>query len=307
MLLAGIVDGDGPLALGVNRVNSPAQAVEAVDRYHALGFQQMKIYSSVKLENVRAICAEAHRLGMTVTGHIPEGMDAYQGVEAGMDQINHVQYIMDIMHAPFTTAEPRMDRMKAMGSIDFSSPEATHAVEFLKQHGTVLDDTLAIFELFTASADHPVKSFEPGVEKVPAEMHAQLTSIEVPPQVAPLVRAVFDKEVQIVGTLHKAGVPIVAGTDQAVPGYSLHREIELYVQAGFTPLEAIQAATIVPARVMKEDKELGTVETGKLADLVMVEGDPLASISNLRNVKYVVTGDAIYQPAPLWQSVGFKP
>jgi imidazolonepropionase-like amidohydrolase len=307
MLLAGIVDGDGPIALGVNRVNSPQQAVEMVDRYHALRFQQIKIYSSVKLENVKAICTEAHRLGMTVTGHIPEGMNAFQGVDAGMDQINHIQYIVDIMHAPFPSSVTRLESTKAIASLDLASPEAQHAIQFLKQHGTVLDPTLSIFELFSASIDHPVSSFEPGVEKVPPEMYAQLTSVGVPGDVASVVRAAFQKDLAITGALHKAGVLIVAGTDQAVPGYSLHREIELYVEAGFTPLEAIQAATIVPARVMKMDNQLGTVEKGKLADLLLVEGDPLASIQNLRHVKYVITGGTVYLPAPLWQSVGFKP
>lgn len=307
MVMAGIVDGDGPFALGVNRVNSPEQGVEMVDRYHALGFQQMKIYSSVKLENVKAICDEAHRLRMTVTGHIPEGMNAYQGVEAGMDQINHIQYIVDIMHAPFPASMARPDRWKAIASLDLSSPEVQHAIQFLKQHGTVIDPTLALFELFTASADHPVQSFEPGVEKVPTEMYAQLTTVGVPPSAASLVRAVFEKELQITSALHKAGVPIVAGTDQAVPGYSLHREMELYVEAGFTPLEAIQAATIVPARVMKMDSQFGTVEAGEAADLVLVQGDPLASIQNLRHVKYTITGGTVFEPAPLWQSVGFQP
>ena len=93
MLLAGVVDGSGPLALGVERVDTPEEAKMWVDRYHDAGFQQMKIYSSVKLEELKDVTAEAHRLGMTVTGHIPEGLNAYQGVDAGMDQINHVDYV----------------------------------------------------------------------------------------------------------------------------------------------------------------------------------------------------------------------
>ena len=93
----------------------------------------------------------------------------------------------------------------------------------------------------------------------------------------------------IVGALHRSGVPIVAGTDQAVPGHSLHREIELYVQAGFTPMEAIQAATLVPARVMGMEKESGTVEKGKRADLILINGNPLEDIHNTRNVEYVIT------------------
>src|SRR5208282_6674253 len=98
-----------------------------------------------------------------------------------------------------------------------------------------------------------------------------------------------------------------AGTDQNVPGYSVYREIELYVEAGFTPMEAIQAATIVPARVMKRDGDLGTIEPGKRADLILVDGNPLENIHNIRNVKTVITGDVAYNCAELWQSVGFKP
>ena len=109
------------------------------------------------------------------------------------------------------------------------------------------------------------------------------------------------------GALHRAGIPIVAGTDQAVPGHSLHREIELYVEAGMTPLEAIQAATIVPARVMGLDKELGTIEVGKRADLIVLSGNPLDSIHNIRKVEKVVSRGTLYDPAPLWESVGFKP
>jgi imidazolonepropionase-like amidohydrolase len=107
--------------------------------------------------------------------------------------------------------------------------------------------------------------------------------------------------------LHRAGVPIVAGTDQAVPGHSLHREIELYVQAGFTPMEAIQSATIVPARAMGVDKEVGTIEAGKRADVVILGANPLESIRNIRTVEFVVTNGVMYNCAELWRSVGFKP
>jgi imidazolonepropionase-like amidohydrolase len=102
-------------------------------------------------------------------------------------------------------------------------------------------------------------------------------------------------------------VTIVAGTDQAVPGHSLHRELELYVDAGFTPMEAIQAATIVPARAMKKDKELGTIEAGKRADFILVDGDPLADIHALRKIRIVVAQGKAYDPAKLWRSVGFAP
>ena len=104
-----------------------------------------------------------------------------------------------------------------------------------------------------------------------------------------------------------AGIPIIAGTDQAVPGHSLHREIELYVQAGFTPLEAIQAATLVPAQVMGVQKDVGTIEAGKRADLILLDANPLDDIHNIRTVRYVVANGVLYPTAKLWESVGFKP
>jgi imidazolonepropionase-like amidohydrolase len=109
------------------------------------------------------------------------------------------------------------------------------------------------------------------------------------------------------GVLHRAGIRFVAGTDQAVPGYSVYREIEIYVQAGFTPMEALQAATIVPAQVMKVDSQSGSVETGKRADFDILDANPLADIHNIRSVRWVVANGTLYDPEPLWRSVGFKP
>ncbi len=111
----------------------------------------------------------------------------------------------------------------------------------------------------------------------------------------------------MVGELHRAGVPIVAGTDISVPGHSLHRELELYVQAGLSPMAAIQAATSVPARVMGLHKQVGTIEPGKRADLVIVAGDPIADIRNIRKVTKVVARGRMYDPAELWRIAEFTP
>ncbi|MGB8542672.1 MAG: amidohydrolase family protein [Candidatus Acidiferrales bacterium] len=307
LLLAGIVDGTGLLALGVERVDTPEQAKMWTDKYHDANFQQMKIYSSVKLEELKVVTDEAHRLGMTVTGHVPEGLTAYQAIDAGQDQINHIGYIADIMLPPLPTNASPLERLKASGDIDLNSPEVQKAISFLVQHGTVVDPTLAIFEFFTANTSKPPVSIEPGVAKVAPELATILAETGPPSPAAPLIDKAFQKEVAIVGALHHAGIPIVAGTDQTVPGFSLYREIELYVEAGFTPMEAIQAATIVPARVMGLDKELGTVEAGKRADLIIADANPLESIHNIRKVEFVITNGVMYNCAELWRSVGFKP
>jgi imidazolonepropionase-like amidohydrolase len=307
LLLAGVVDGSSTYTIGVERVDTPEQARGWTDRYHAAGFQQMKIYSSVKLEELKAVADEAHRLGMTVTGHIPEGLNAYQAIEAGQDQINHIQFIADIMKAPLPEGATRLDRYKAGANIDLESLEAKKALSFLKGHHTVVDPTIALMEFFTATTAKLPASFEPGVNKVAPELAEQLTDVGPPTERSEIGEKVYEKELAIVGALHRAGIPIVAGTDQTVPGHSLHREIELYVQAGFTPMEAIQAATIVSARAMGIEKESGTVEKGKRGDVILVNGNPLDDIHNIRNVEYVITNGTMFRTAELWQSVGFKP
>jgi imidazolonepropionase-like amidohydrolase len=302
ILLAGIIDGDSPTALGVIRANTPEQARAVVNRYFNAGFNQIKIYSSIKPDILREICAEAHRLGLTVTGHVPNGMNAIQAVEAGMDQINHIQYLPPVLVSKDYKPQPGV-----VPKIDFNSEEAKRAIQFFKDHNTVFDPTLVVFDWFFHPSDVPFAQFEPGAAKVPNELFAPINNTGLPPERVAFGRDAMQMFLNITGELHRNGLTIVAGTDQVVPGHSLRRELELYVKAGFTPLEAIQAATIVPARVMKMDKDLGTLEKGKIADLILVDGNPLDNISNIRNTKYVVTGGKMFDCAELWKSVGFKP
>ena len=124
---------------------------------------------------------------------------------------------------------------------------------------------------------------------------------------AAMARTRLERGLRIVKALKDAGVPIVAGTDEGIPGHAVHREIELYVEAGFTPLEALQAATIVPARAMKLDGEVGTIERGKRADLVVLNANPLESIRNIRTVRWTIRDGRVYDAPALWKSVRFQP
>jgi imidazolonepropionase-like amidohydrolase len=295
LVMAGVVDGSGPFSLGVIRVDTPEQAREQVQKYKADGFQQIKIYSSVKPGILKIITAEAHRLGMTVTGHIPFGMNAIQGIEDGMDQINHVEYIT-----------PLMVDSKSQ-TIDPDAPNVKKIIKLLLDHHVVVDDTLALMEIILHPLDHPISGFEPGILRVAPELKEALETMGVAPAKAAQSAATFRAMETTVRILHQAGVPIVAGTDQTVPGFSLDREIELHVQAGFTPMEAIQAATLVPARAMGMEKDSGTIEVGKRADVILVDGNPLENISDIRKVSAVFAGGRMFQPAALWSSVGFKP
>jgi imidazolonepropionase-like amidohydrolase len=295
LVMAGIMDGSGTFSLGVIRVDTPEQAREQVQKYKAAGFQQIKIYSSVKPEILKVVTAEAHRLGMTVTGHIPFGMNAFQGIEDGMDQINHVEYLTKIM------VDPKSQ------TIDPDAPNVKKVIKLLLEHHIVVDDTLALMELILHPLDRPISTFEPGILKVAPELKEGLETMGAPAPKADQSAATFRAMEATVRVLHQAGVPLVAGTDQAVPGFSLDREIELHVQAGFTPMEAIQSATVVAAQAMGMEKESGTIEAGKRADVILVDGNPLKNISDIRKVSAVFAAGKMYQPSALWSAVGFKP
>jgi len=300
MLLAGYIDGkEGGHGFDV-QVETPEEARAAVQRYKNAGYEQIKIRDNVKLETLKAICAEAHRLGMTVTGHVPRGMNALQAVEAGMDQISHINYVL-------TGFFPRRDRNSPPVTINLNAPNVVNALKVFKEHGTVIDPTDAVLELMLRPLNMPIETFEPGLTTVPAELKVQINKKGEAAEQAEGLRMVLDVLLKITGALHRAGVPIVAGTDVGVPGHTLHRELELYVKAGMTSLEAIQAATITPARVMKLDNEVGTIEAGRRADVIVLDANPVENISNIRKVRFVMTQGRLFDCAKLWEIASFQP
>ena len=284
LLLAGLIDGPGPDGFGVTTTSDPTEAALIVGGYHDHGFQQIKIYNLITPSLVQAITASAHKLGMTVTGHVPNGMTIDEAVDRGMDQIAHLAI-----------------RGEA------ASTEVKATIAHLRERGTVLDPTQSWNELLGHAAGAPIAAFQPGIAKVPPALNRLFSNAGTSGIDAATARARLERGLRVVKALHDAGVPIVAGTDEGIPGHSVHREIELYVEAGLTPMEALQSATIVPARAMRMDAELGTIERGKRADLVVLAGNPLADIHNIRRVRWTVRDGRVYDAAALWKSVRFAP
>jgi hypothetical protein len=228
---------------------------------------------------------------------VPRALSTIEGVNAGMDQINHLNYVTTAMRGPDGAAGP---------PLDVDSTAARQAIQFLKDHHTVVDPTAGWGEMAGHAKDVDVASFEPGIMKAPFVLDAKFRGMNGTAS-ADQMRERLGQNLAVIGALHKAGVAIVPGSDTGLVGYGLHRELELYVQAGMTPLEAIQSATIGAARAMGLDRDAGTVEAGKRADLILVDGDPLTSISDLRKVRRVVANGRVFDTAPLWKSVGFHP
>jgi imidazolonepropionase-like amidohydrolase len=286
--LAGLVDGPGDGGFGTVVAATPAEGRAVVDRYHALGFSQMKLYSLVQPDVVSAITARAHELRMPVTGHVPSSLGLEKAVIAGMDQIAHLS-----VRPPGT-------------------PDSDRVIALLAERKTVIDPTQAWGELLGRPGDVRAETFEPGMANAPYSLAANYRSVlNIPrPDASGQGVVIGSRAAGPRGTILKIllekGIPIVAGTDGALPGYSLLRELELYVEAGLTPLQAIQAATSVAARALNLGDEIGTISAGKRADIVVIDGDPLVNIAAIRRTRFVVTNGKMYDPAPLWRLAGFR-
>jgi imidazolonepropionase-like amidohydrolase len=281
VLLAGLVDGDDPGGFGSVVAGTPEQGRTVVERYHAAGFNQMKLYTVLQPDVVAAIIARAHELGMTVTGHIPTSLGLTKAVEAGMDHVAHLPI----------NGDPQ-------------SPQTRATIEMLARRKTVLDPTLPWNELLGHAPETTLESFEPGFLHAPPALLANYRSVTNATDAATAQRRVHNAET-MVKALFDAGVPIVAGTDGGLPGYSLLRSLEMYVEAGMTPMQAIESATRVPAESMGV-KDSGTIEAGKRADLIVLSADPLSDIRNIRRLRFVVAHGRVLEPAKLWTAAGFK-
>ncbi len=306
LLLAGMIDGRSPGANGLVHVATPTEARRAVRGYYDAGYDQIKIYGVVSPALVPVITAEAHRLGLTVSGHIPAGMSAVHAVDAGMDQVSHLWSVFNTLLPDSLRFASRDVRYRRALALDLDGEAARALVETFRRRRTVVDPTLAHEQRDVAPL---TLETEPGLRRLPPELeHVTLREVSRPPM-HPLGPEIYrTKVLDLFRRLHRAGIPIVAGTDWGdLPGYSLQRELEVYVEAGMTPMEAIQSATIVPARAMRLDKELGTIEAGKRADIVVIDGDPLRAIREIRKVHAVIIGGRMYDVGSLWRRSGVTP
>jgi imidazolonepropionase-like amidohydrolase len=283
--LAGLVDGDGPNAFGALSATTPEQGRDIVRRFHTLGFEQMKLYSLLSPSVVAAICDEAHKLGMTVTGHIPNSLTLVAAVDSGMDQVAHLS----------VRGDPQSDSVRRV-------------IEHLRARGTVMDPTASWAEIGGHSTAESVQSFQPVLQHLPPELvQTRVAGWGTANVDTATAHARLARSLAMIHALYAAGVPIVAGTDEGVPGFSVYREMELYVMAGMTPMDAIQSATAVPAKAMRVEQDVGTIEPGKRADLLVLDANPLTDIANIRAVRSVMKGGRLYDGAALWRGAGFTP
>jgi hypothetical protein len=314
VLKAGIIDGTGELAGPTTmRVDTAEQAIKDVDWYADHGYAQIKIYSSMKPELVPIIADRAHARGMRVSGHVPAFMSAKQFVENGADEIQHINFIVLNFLFPEVKETRNRDRFikVAERAHEFTpdKPEVREFISFLKQHHTVLDPTMDAFEgLFSGDPTALTPGLEQIIPRFPPQVRRGMRSgaLEVPKDKEAAYRESFPAMLRLLKALHEAGVTIIPGTD-ALAGYMLHHELELYVRAGIPAAEVLRMATLTSAEVMGANKDRGVIAAGKLADMILVDGDPLKNIRDLDKVSTVIKAGNVYDPAAIEKALGITP
>ncbi|MBW8745352.1 MAG: amidohydrolase family protein [Sphingomonas sp.] len=309
-----LIDGKGPNTAQVaNVVTSEAEAVKMVDTAKAIGQTGVKFYGTFNPAWVAPAAAEAHKLGLHVHGHLPAGMRPSEAIAAGYDELTHIYFVsMEAMPDDVVKTSNGINRFSGTGrymkDVDLDAPPLKSLIATMAAKHIYSDPTLVVVEsLFVPENGDLSPAYAPYLGTMPPVVERGFRAGGfVPPAGVTRAdyRASFAKEQALVGKMHKAGVPIVAGTDGI--GIELVRELELYVGAGFTPGEALQAATIVPARLVGADGHTGTIAVGKDADLVLVDGDPSTRIGDLRHTRIVLMDGKVMEADKLRAAVGFS-
>lgn len=284
-----LIDGDPPFHRDIGRaLTDPAAVPEFVADMKGWGVVTLKLYVGTERPVGRRVIEEGHRAGMMVTGHLGK----YTAQDAVADGIDCLEHIWSVFNFIIPAKTPRAD-------VDLDSQTARDLIALIQQHRTFVDPTMAVFRNMILLADLPEYSDNADNATVPERLREnwrkyldQQRKTVLTPETLDARRREFHKYQQLTGMLYRAGVTLLAGTDTAEPfcppGLALHQELEMLVESGLTPAAALTAATRNNARVLKMDALLGTIEPGKIADLVLLSADPLVNIRNSRRIAAVI-------------------
>jgi hypothetical protein len=308
----GFIEGRNPKAASSKvTAETEAEAKAAVAEYAKRHYEGIKIYNSVKPELVPLLAKEAHARGMAVTGHIPVHMLANEAVRAGYDGIEHINMLFLNFFATHETDTRDTTRFTLVGdkaaAFDLKSAPMAELVKLLKDKHTIIDPTIDAFEdLLVGQPGKITPGLEDTIARLPVLVQRSFLQGGLPlGDKAPLYRASFEKLLSLVKLLVDEKIPVVSGTD-ALAGLFEHHELALFVRAGISPADALRMATIIPARVMKQDAKSGSIAAGKAADLFVVDGDPLARIAEIGKVVSTMRSGVVFPSAPLYSAVGVR-
>ena len=294
-------------------VNSERVAVDAVRWYAARDYWAVKSYNSMNPAWIPAMVREAHRLGLKVAGHVPAFSTADRMIEAGFDEMTHINQLMlgwVIQPTEDTRTLFRLTALKRLPGLDLNDPKVQRTVNLLVERRVPVDVTMGIHENLLLNRDGQVPlGAADYVDHMPIGTQRGLKQAWIDtsaPGDDAAYRGAYAKIAQTIRTLHDRGVMIVPGTDTG-GSFTYHRELELYRTIGMTPPQILKRATWDMARYLGQDQSLGSIEKGKLADLFLVPGDPTRDLKAIKSVAMVVKDGAFYFPAEVYPEFGIKP
>ncbi|MCB4800118.1 amidohydrolase family protein [Neotamlana laminarinivorans] len=308
---AGIIDGSGPYANQRNVVSSLEEGLKEVQVYKDLGYQQIKLYSSIKPEWVKPLADKSHDLGMRVSGHIPAYMTANQAINQGYNEIQHINMVfLNFLSDTIDTRTPLRHIMPAEhgAHLDLQSKEYIDFVNLLKEKNIVIDPTVALFEdMYVSRVGEVSPTYKPIASRLPVMNQRGFYSGGLPKSGYKIERYAksLNKMLDVINDFYKQGIHIVPGTD-GLPGFLYHRELEMYAKAGISNAEVLQLATIKSAELTGTSKDYGSIKVGKKADLILIDGSPLEDISNIRRVELTIKDGNLFYAKELYESLGIK-
>ena len=311
LLLAGFVDGHGPKEAPFKVfADSEEDAKRVVEAYAAKGYVQMKVYGSMKPELVPVVARLARAKGMRVSGHIPAPMTAADVIGAGFEEIQHVEHVMlDLLATSAGDPRSAVRMAEKAADADLDGKKARALLDLLAKKHIVIDPTLNVVEgELVTRPDRPNPTVAPILARLPAQVRRDAVGGGLP--VADGMDAKYEESLerckQLVKRMWEREIPIVAGTD-AWTGFALHRELELYAEAGIPNADVLAIATLGAAEVMKLDGKSGSIAPGKDADVILVDGDPLARMSDIRNVVTVIKGTTVIDAVAAQRALSIAP
>lgn len=311
---SGFIEGKSPFNSNAGiLVDSEAAAVSAVDWYGARDFWQIKIYNSMHPEWVPAVIAEAHRLGMRVAGHVPAFTNADAMMAAGYDEMTHINQVAlgwVLKPGEDTRTLLRLTALKRLGPLDLNSAPVRKTIQTMVDKKIGIDPTIGIHENLLLNRDGQVPPgaadyFDHMPPNVQRGLKRQWIDTSAPGDDA-AYRAAYAKLIDVLKEMQAKGIFIVPGTDTG-GAFTLHRELELDTQIGMTSAEALARDTLDVQRYMGRDQALGTVAKGKLADFILVPGDPVKDIKAIKTIAMVVKDGMVYFPSEVYPEFGIKP
>lgn len=308
---AGFMDKAGPYASGW-AAESLQEALDRIDFFAENGYIQIKLYSSIEPEWVAPLAERAHSHGMRVSGHVPAFMSAEQAVRAGFDEIQHINMVF----LNFLAGDREDTRQQLRftlygdeaGNLDIESEEVQSFFALLKENNVSIDPTAAIFDTSLRHlAGTPDPTFAAVVDHLPPNVGRSRYNVEMNKrgQEDAWLRSA-EKQAAMLKALHDYGIQIVPGSDD-MAAFTVHREIELYAEAGISVADVLKIATLDSARITGVADRKGSIEIGKDADLILIDGDPFENISAIRRAVLVMKGDTLYRPEELYRAIGIKP